>query len=75
MEALPLIAERPIRIPEYRRERIRDFPKWYVDNLKELERFYNEMRPYCEGEPLEDFFTFAVIQHEREELKLLEGVL
>lgn len=72
MNALPLamIEQRPIHIPTYLNDRLRSFGLWYADNLKELERFYNELAPYCEGEPLEDFFSFAVIQHEREEMKL-----
>lgn len=68
--SLAMIEQRPIHIPTYLNDRLRSFGLWYADNLKELERFYNEMRPYCEGEPLEDFFSWAVIQHEREEMKL-----
>lgn len=71
--ALPLreLTVRPIRIPEYRNDRLRTFRLWYADNLPELERFFNEIKPYCEEgvEPLQDFFTWAAIQHEREEMK------
>lgn len=75
MTALPLITLTAIQIPEYRNERIRDFGLWYRDNLPELERYYNELRPYCEDEPLQDFFEFSAIQHERAEMQMLEGAL
>lgn len=76
--AIPLsrIVQQPIRIPEYRNERIRSFGLWFQDNAHELERYYNALKPYStEGfEPLTDFFEFAAIQHEREDVKLLETV-
>lgn len=71
MQALPLITQTPIRIPTYRNERLRSFAQWYRDNEPSLSEYYNALRPYCDGEPLEDFFTFAAIQHEREELKAM----
>lgn len=68
--ALKELMVRAIQIPQYRNDRLRDFRLWYQDNLPELERFYNELKPYCdEGvEPLNDFFSFAVLQHERQEM-------
>lgn len=68
--ALKELTVRPIQMPQYRNERVREFRWWYEDNLAELERYYNELRPFCEEgtEPLEDFFSWAVIQHEREEM-------
>jgi hypothetical protein len=73
--ALPLsmLEVRPIRIPVYRNERIRSFGLWFSDNQNEIERYYNELKPFCEEgtEPLVDFFEFAAIQHEREELKAM----
>jgi hypothetical protein len=74
--ALPLrmIEVRPILIPEYRNERIRSFADWFRDNDPALTAYYNALRPYCEGEPLCDYWEFVARQHEREELKLLEDV-
>lgn len=74
MNALPLITAKPIQIPQYRNERLRSFQLWYRDNEPALSEYYNSLRSYCEGEPLEDFFTFSAIQHEREEMKAVEGV-
>lgn len=60
----------PIQIPVYRNERIRSFANWFRDNDKAITEYYNAIRPYCEGEPLVDYWTFAAIAHEQEEAKL-----
>ena len=70
MNALAAIEARPIVRPEYRNERIRNFRFWYIDNLKTLETYFNALAPYVEGEPLEDFFSFAVTQHEMTDMAL-----
>lgn len=72
---LSQLSIRPIKIPTYRNERIRSFADWLRDNEHALTEYYNAVRPYCEGEPLVDYFEFVSIQHEREELKLLEVAL
>lgn len=74
--AIPMIVQRPIAIPQYRNERIRSFGLWFTDNQNEIERYYNALKPFAEEgtEPLVDFFEFAAIAHEREEMKQLEGV-
>ena len=75
MNALPLITLQAIQIPQYRNDRLRSFQLWYRDNEPALTEYYNALRPYCEdGEPLQDFFEFAAIQHEREEMKAMECV-
>lgn len=77
MSALPLarLETQPIRIPVYRNERIRKFALWFADNDKAIAAYFNALKPYCEEgcEPLVDFFEFSAIQHEREEMKLLES--
>lgn len=76
MSALPLarLETQPIAIPTYRNERIRSFADWFRDNDKVITAYYNAIRPYCEGEPLVDYWTFVALQHEREELRLYESV-
>lgn len=66
----PIVIE-PIKVPTYRNERIRSFADWFRDNDKAITAYYNTLRPVCEGEPLVDYWTFAAIQHEREEIKLM----
>lgn len=75
MSALPLAAleTRPIQIPVYRNEQIKSFAKWFAANDKAITEYYNAIRPYCEGEPLVDYWMFAALQHEREEMKLQES--
>lgn len=77
MTALPLarLTTQPIQIPVYRNERIRKFALWFADNDTAIAAYFNALKPYCEEgcEPLVDFFTFSAIQHEREEMKLLES--
>lgn len=71
---LPLsqLTVRPIQIPVYLNERIYTEQLWLADNMNALVKYYNQLRPYCEGEPLEDFTTWAREQRQREEVKLLE---
>lgn len=60
-----------IRIPTYRNDRIRDLGLWYRDNEPRLSQYFTEL---CEVQPEGcDFFEFCAIQHEREEMKLLES--
>lgn len=68
---LSMLLERPIAIPVYRNERIRSFADWFRDNDAAITAYYNALRPYCEGEPLVDYWEFSAQQHEREELKRL----
>ena len=74
--ALPLsmITQRPIRIPVYVNDRLRSFGLWFGDNQNAIAEYFNSLKPYCEEgtEPLVDFFEFAAIQHEREELKAMQ---
>lgn len=72
MSELAIINARPLVRPQYRNDRIRDFKLWYVDNLKALEEYFNALSPYVQGEPLEDFFSFAVTTHEVELMHLLD---
>lgn len=62
------IKVKPIAIPEYNNEHIRSFGKWFRDNDKAITAYYNQLRPHCEDEPLVDYWCFAAIQHEREEM-------
>lgn len=65
------IMSRPIRIPTYRNDRIRDFGLWYRDNESKLSEYFDSL---CAVESNGcDFFEFAAIQHEREEIKLLDN--
>lgn len=69
-QPLSMLTVKPIVIPQYRNERIRSFADWFRDNDKAITDYYNSLRPYCEGEPLVDYWTFSATQHEREEMKL-----
>lgn len=69
------ITARPIQMPVYRNERIRSFGLWFGDNQNAIAEYFNALKPYCEGEPLVDFFAFAAIQHEREEFKQMSARL
>lgn len=66
------IAVRPILVPVYRNERIRSFADWFRDNDAAITAYYNALRPYSEDEPLVDYWEFAALAHEREEMKAME---
>lgn len=75
MNALPLINLEVLRIPTYRNERVRSFGLWYRDNEPTLTEYYSQLQRFGgEGEPIPDFFEFAAIQHERQEVTSLRTV-
>ena len=56
------LAIRPIRIPVWNNDRLhadKHGHLWIRDNLQALRDYYDSIRPYCEGEPLVDFWSFC----------------
>lgn len=55
----------PIRRPRYDNTFVSDFRRWYVANEPRLVEYYEELGQYA-SEPTDDFFDFAVTQHDME---------
>ena len=69
---LKMLTVRPICIPDYRNEGIFvEYGRWYLDNHKLLEDYYNSLNLYTEGEPLGDFYKFCRDQYRRELAKVI----
>jgi hypothetical protein len=55
----------PVRRPEYNNARIADFQLWYRDNEPRLTEYYESLGAWVH-EVDDDFFSFAITQHDME---------
>jgi len=69
------ITARVIEAPRYLNGRIHDFSLWYRDNEPTLSRYWDELGAALPANERNggDFWEFAAVQHEREEIRLMDA--